>query len=84
MKLKEALDKIASLEKRISDLEARPLVIEHHHHHYPPVQFPRPEIQPSWPYPGAQIGPYFGDPIYLQVPTCTAISSAECMAVIQN
>jgi hypothetical protein len=47
VKTKELLDKIAKLEARIAELEARPATI-HHHYHYGPQQ-PDPVLQPAWP-----------------------------------
>lgn len=48
MNLKQALERIEALERRVKELEARP---EHVHHHYPldPTRFQ--PLPPQWPQP---------------------------------
>lgn len=63
--IKTLEDKIAALEKRIAELEARPASQFHNHYHYDSTPAPlSPSISPSFPQPGM---PWWGTP-----PTCGA------------
>lgn len=43
MNLKQALQKIEELERRVKELEARPMGETHHHYHY---NYTQPQYQP--------------------------------------
>ena len=50
MTLKEALERIEALERRVRELEARAPVEHHHHehHHYAPLAPYQPPLVPFW------------------------------------
>ena len=61
MTLKEALERIEALERRVRELEARAPVEHHHHehHHYAPLAPPyQPPLVPFWTPAAPVVPPY--------------------------
>jgi hypothetical protein len=60
-------EKIEELERRIRELEARPLAVHHHHYHSQPYYYPQPIVQPY---------PYYQAPLWYttSTPTSTAMT----------
>ena len=60
MTLKEALERIEALERRVRELEARAPVEHHHHehHHYAPLAPYQPPLVPFWTPAAPVVQPY--------------------------
>lgn len=79
MKLKDALKRIEELEKRVCELEARPLLParEEYHYHY---HWPQPTYWPVFPAP-VYPQPWWGAPTYtLGAGTCVETHAASVLA----